>query len=62
MTDARGEFSLEVIVHDTDSIELIVTAQGFMPDEERLVGFDLVAGRTFHVGLTRVDPATASPP
>jgi len=62
MTDEQGEFSLQVIVHDTDSVQLVVTAQGFMPYEERLAGVDLVAGRSLSIGLTRVVPVTVSPP
>jgi hypothetical protein len=62
MTDAQGRFSIRVIVHDTDSIELVVAAPGFVAYEERLVGVDLVGGASFSIGLTRVVTATVSPP
>jgi hypothetical protein len=62
MTDEQGKFSLPVIVHDTDSIRLVIAAPGFMSDEERLVGVDLVAGRSLSIGLTRVVTVTVSPP
>jgi len=62
VTDAQGQFSLPVIVHDTDRVQLIITAQGFMPYEESLAGFDLVAGRSLRIGLTREVPTTAGPP
>jgi hypothetical protein len=62
MTDAQGRFFLRVIVHDTDSIQLVVAAPGFVAYEERLVGVDLVGGASFSIGLTRVVTATVSPP
>ncbi len=61
-TDAQGEFSLSVIVHDTDSVQLLVTAQGYMLHGERLVGVDLLAGRRFSIGLARVATPSATPP
>lgn len=50
-TDARGEFALPMIVHDTDNIRVVVEAPGFEPYEENFVGMDLAAGRSFIIGL-----------
>jgi hypothetical protein len=61
-TDARGRFSLRVVVHDTDSIQLAVAAPGFVAHEKRLVGVDLVGGASYSIGLTREVTATVSPP
>ena len=44
-TDENGEFSLRVMVHDTDSVQIVVEAPGFAPYEESLTGFDLVGSR-----------------
>ena len=52
ITDELGEFALPVIVHDTDSIKILIEAQGYMPYEERLVGVDLFGGKSFDIGLT----------
>ncbi len=52
ITDELGEFALPVIVHDTDSIRILVEAQGYISYEERLVGVDLFGGRSFDIGLT----------
>jgi hypothetical protein len=62
VTDERGEFSLPVIVHDTDSIRILIEAQGFISYAERLVGVDLFGGKSFDVGLTPLVIATTSPP
>jgi hypothetical protein len=62
VTDRRGTFSLPVIVHDTDSIRILIEAQGFVPYEERLVGVDLFGGRSFDIGLAPLVTATVSPP
>ncbi len=62
VTDRRGEFSLPVMVHDTDSIRILIEAQGFISCEERLVGIDLFGGKSFDIGLTPFVTATASPP
>jgi len=53
ISNQRGEFSFRVMVHDTDSIKILIEAQGYIPYEERLVGIDLLAGRHLEVGLTR---------
>lgn len=50
-TDGRGEFTLPMIVHDTDNIRVVVEAPGFIPFEENFVGVDLVAGKSFIIGL-----------
>ncbi len=61
-TDERGEFGLPVIVHDTDSIRILVEAQGYTPYEERLIGIDLSGGRRLEIGLTPSLTATVTPP
>jgi hypothetical protein len=62
LTDQLGEFALPVIVHDTDSIRILVEAQGYVSYEERLVGVDLLGGRSFDIGLTPLMTVTVSPP
>ncbi len=51
ISDENGFFSLEVMVHDTDSIRILVEAQGFLLYEERFSGVDLVAGKNLEVEL-----------
>ena len=55
-------FALSVIVHDTDSVRILVEAQGYAPYEERLVGVDLLGGKRFDIGLTPLQSATVNPP
>lgn len=62
ITDELGEFALPVIVHDTDSIRILVEAQGYISYEERLVGVDLLGGRSLDIGLTPLLTVTVSPP
>lgn len=62
VTDKLGKFALPVIVHDTDSIEILVEAQGYIAYEERLAGVDLLGGRSFDIGLTPILTVTVSPP
>lgn len=50
-TDSGGEFSLPMILHDTDNIRVVVEADGFAPYEENFVGIDLVPGKTLTIGL-----------
>jgi hypothetical protein len=52
LTDELGEFALPVIVHDTDSIGILIEAQGYISCEERLVGVELYGGRSLDVGLS----------
>ena len=61
-TDQLGEFALPVMVHDTDSIRILVEAQGYVSYEERMVGVDLLFGRSFDIGLTPLLTVTVSPP
>ncbi|MBC8253075.1 MAG: hypothetical protein H8E35_03490 [Ardenticatenia bacterium] len=61
-SDQIGEFALPVIVHDTDSIRILIEAQGYVSYEERLVGVDLLFGRSFDIGLTPSPTVTLSPP
>ena len=51
-TDQFGKFELPVLVHDTDSIKILVEAQGYIGYEEKLTGIDLFGGRNFDIGLT----------
>jgi hypothetical protein len=51
-TDQLGKFVLPVTVHDTDSIRILIEAQGYISCEEKLVGVDLLGGRVFEIGLT----------
>jgi hypothetical protein len=62
ISDEFGEFSLPVIVHDTDSIKILVVAEGYTPFEERLVGVDLFGGRRIDIGLTPIVSATVRAP
>ena len=50
-TDRQGEFTLPVIMHDTDKMRVVVEAAGYQPYEESFVGIDLVEGKTLTVGL-----------
>jgi len=51
-TDQLGKFVLPVTVHDTDSIRILIEAQGYISYEEKLVGVDLLGGGYFEIGLT----------
>lgn len=46
-----GSFFLTVRVHDTDSISVLIEAQGYRSYEERFSGFDLVAGKNLEIAL-----------
>jgi len=48
-SDEQGQFSLLMIVHDTDHIRIVVEAQGYITYEEKL---DLFGNRNFSIGLT----------
>jgi hypothetical protein len=52
ITDQLGKFVLSVTVHDTDSIKILIEAQGYTSHEEKLVGVDLFGGGDFEIGLT----------
>ena len=52
-SDERGVFSLTVMVHDTDSVKVIIRAEGYTTYEERFVGVDLLVGKKMEVGLSR---------
>ena len=51
MSDEEGKFSLTVMVHDTDSIKVMIQAKGYTIYEEKFVGVDLLAGKRLEVGL-----------
>lgn len=57
-----GEFSVPVIVHDTDSILIQVEAQGYLPYEERVSCVDLFGGRRYDIGLISISSASDKPP
>jgi hypothetical protein len=48
VSDQQGQFSLPMIVHDTDNIRIVVEAPGYMTYEEKL---DLFGDRSFNIGL-----------
>ena len=49
VSDEHGEFSLPMIVHDTDNIKIVVEAPGFRSYEEKL---NLFGDRSLNIGLT----------
>jgi hypothetical protein len=51
-SDEEGKFSLRVVVHDTDSIKVVIQAKGYTIYEEKFVGVDLLAGKRLEVGLS----------
>ena len=51
-SDEGGKFSLTVMVHDTDSIKVVIQAKGYTIYEEKFVGVDLLAGKRLEVGLS----------
>ena len=51
-SDEGGNFSLTVMVHDTDSIKVVIQAKGYTLYEEKFVGVDLLAGKRLEVGLS----------
>jgi len=61
-TGELGKFALPVIVHDTDTIQILIEARGYESYQERLVGVDLLAGKTVDIGLTPILTVTTSPP
>ncbi len=62
ITDDSGHFTLPVMVHDTDAIKITVTAEGYQPYEERLVGLDLLAGKILQLELAPLELITTPPP
>jgi len=55
-TNQLGKFVLPVVVHDTDSIRLVVEAAGYTRYEKKLVGLDLLGGKHFDIELTPDQP------
>ncbi len=51
-SDEQGMFSLTVLVHDTDSVRVVIEAKGYTLYEEKFAGFNLLAGKRFEVGLS----------
>jgi hypothetical protein len=62
ISDEFGEFSLTVLVHDTDSIRIEVEAPGYGLYEERPSGISLAAGKRMDIGLTPIVRATIEAP
>lgn len=62
LSDEFGGFKLTVIVHDTDSIKILIEAQDYISYEERFVGIDLFGGRSLNIGLSPLLTVTVSPP
>ena len=52
VSDEQGMFSLTVMVHDTDSVKVVIQAKGYIPYEEKFAGFDLLVGKSLEVGLS----------
>jgi hypothetical protein len=59
ISNEHGEFSLPMIVHDTDNIKILMEAHAFISFEERL---DLFGSRSLNIGLTPLATATVSSP
>lgn len=59
ISNEHGEFSLPMIVHDTDTIKILVEARAFLSYEESL---DLFGDRSFNIGLSPYATATVYPP
>ena len=49
VSDEQGQFSLPMIVHDTDNIRIVVEAPGYMTYEKKI---DLFGDRSLDIGLT----------
>ena len=49
VSDEQGQFSLPMIVHDTDNIWIVVEAPGYITYEKKL---DLFGDRSLDIGLT----------
>lgn len=49
VSDEQGQFRLPMMVHDTDHIQIVAAAPGYMTYEEKL---DLFGDRSFTIGLT----------
>ena len=49
VSDNQGKFILQMTVHDTDNIKIVVEAKGYKPFEQRL---DLLGDRMMNIGLT----------
>ena len=59
ISDEHGEFSLPMIVHDTDNIKLLVEADTYISYEKKL---DLFGNRSFNIELSPLATATVSAP
>jgi hypothetical protein len=60
ISNELGEFSLPVMVHDTENIKILVEAQGYMPYEEKVVAMYLVGQQSFNIGLMPMVTVTDS--
>jgi len=59
ISDDHGEFSLSMIVHDTDNIKLLVDADTYIAYEKKL---DLFGNRSFNIELSPFATPTVSAP
>ena len=64
VTDEYGGYEFTLLVHDTDTFEVSVQAEGFAPFKRRFTGMELYAGgggRRMDLGLTPLAEATDAP-
>lgn len=63
ITDENGTFSIPVMVHDTDSIRLVIEAEGFVTHEEPLDAINQLGGggSYLEIGLAPSLEATEKP-
>ena len=59
ISNEHGEFSLPMIVHDTDNIKIVAEAPGYKSYEEKL---NLLGDRNLNIGLTPFTTATITSP
>jgi hypothetical protein len=64
VTDEYGGYEFTLLVHDTDTLDLSVQAEGFAPYSRRFTGMELYTGgggSRIDLGLTPLPAATAAP-
>lgn len=50
-TDANGDFAFELFLHDSDTIVITASAEGFAPTTWRFLGYELWFGPPLSIGL-----------
>ena len=60
--EARQIYETNEFIKKSTNVASIVEAQGYISYEERLVGVDLLFGRSFDIGLPPLLTVTVSPP